>query len=87
MRLWLRPGRTALSGINPHPFLSGVHRVKKILIDSNSATTFTGYGVQVALLAARLADDGYDVAISATYGHPAGNGMGSWTTPSGSSAS
>jgi len=54
-----------------------------ILIHSNSAASFTGYGVQVALLAARLADDGHDVAISATYGHPAGNGMGSWTTPSG----
>ena len=55
----------------------------KILIHSNSPTSFTGYGVQVALLAARLADDGHDVAISATYGQPAGNGVGRWTTPSG----
>jgi glycosyltransferase involved in cell wall biosynthesis len=54
-----------------------------ILIHSNSPFTFTGYGVQVALLAARLADDGHDVAVSATYGHTAGNGLGSWTTPSG----
>lgn len=55
----------------------------KLLIHSNSATSKTGYGVQVALLAERLADDGYDVAISATYGQPAGNGVGQWVTPSG----
>jgi glycosyltransferase involved in cell wall biosynthesis len=55
----------------------------KFLIHSNSATSKTGYGVQVALLVNRLADDGHDVAISATYGHPAGNGIGSYVTPSG----
>ena len=55
----------------------------KVLLHSNSPTAATGYGVQTALLAARLTDDGHDVAISATYGHGANNGLGSWTTPSG----
>ena len=55
----------------------------KILLHSNSPTSKTGYGVQTALLAARLADDGHDVAISATFGHAASNGMGTWVTPSG----
>jgi hypothetical protein len=55
----------------------------KILIHSNSATSKTGYGVQVALLVDRMVADGHDVAISATYGHPAGNGIGVYTTPSG----
>jgi glycosyltransferase involved in cell wall biosynthesis len=55
----------------------------KILIHSNAPTSKTGYGVQVALLADRLVDDGHDVAISATYGQPAGNGVGHWTTRSG----
>jgi glycosyltransferase involved in cell wall biosynthesis len=55
----------------------------KLLIHSNSATSKTGYGVQTALLVDRLADDGHDVAISATYGQPAGNGIGQYTTPSG----
>ena len=55
----------------------------KILVHSNSATTKTGYGVQVALLVDRLVGDGHDVAISATYGHPAGNGIGRYVTPSG----
>ena len=36
----------------------------KILIHSNSPATFTGYGVQTALLAERLHDAGYEVAIS-----------------------
>ena len=40
----------------------------KILIHSNSPATFTGYGVQTALLAERLHDAGYEVAISATFG-------------------
>jgi len=55
----------------------------KILIHSNSATSKTGYGVQVALLVDRLVGDGHDVAISATYGHPAGNGVGNYKTPTG----
>ena len=55
----------------------------KILLHSNSANVKTGYGVQVALLAERLVNDGHQVAISATYGAPAGCGMTSWTTQSG----
>ena len=43
----------------------------KILLHSNSANVKTGYGVQVALLAERLVNDGHQVAISATYGAPA----------------
>ena len=55
----------------------------KLLIHSNSPTSKTGYGVQVALLVDRLVDDGHDVAISATYGQPAGNGVGQYLTSSG----
>lgn len=55
----------------------------KILLHSNSANVKTGYGVQVALLAERLINDGHQVAISATYGAPAGCGMTYWTTASG----
>ncbi len=55
----------------------------KILVHSNSATVATGYGVQTKLLVDRLVEDGHTVAISATYGHPAGCGMGTYTTPSG----
>ena len=40
----------------------------KVLIHSNAPTVYTGYGVQCALLARRLRDDGHDVAISCTYG-------------------
>ena len=53
----------------------------KLLLHSNGPTSPTGYGVQVALLAARLADDGHEVAISCNHGQQAG--IGSWTTPSG----
>jgi glycosyltransferase involved in cell wall biosynthesis len=55
----------------------------KLLIHSNAPTSKTGYGVQTQLLVDRLVADGHDVAVSATYGQPAGNGMGSYTTPSG----
>ena len=55
----------------------------KILVHSNSATVATGYGVQTKLLVDRLVEDGHKVAISATYGHPAGCGMGTYVTPSG----
>jgi glycosyltransferase involved in cell wall biosynthesis len=55
----------------------------KVLLHTNSPTSFTGYGVQAALLVDRLVEDGYDVAVSATYGHPGGNGMGTYTTRSG----
>lgn len=53
----------------------------KLLIHSNAPTVKTGYGVQVALLADRLASDGHDVAVSATWGQPAG--VGAWISPSG----
>jgi glycosyltransferase involved in cell wall biosynthesis len=55
----------------------------KILIHSNGPNAYTGYGVQVALLAERLVDDGHDVAISATYGQPSGTGVGQWRTSTG----
>ena len=55
----------------------------KILLHSNSATVKTGYGVQIALLADRLADDGHQVAISATYGAPAATGLTTWISPRG----
>ena len=55
----------------------------KFLVHSNSATVATGYGVQTKLLVDRLVGDGHQVAISATYGHPAGCGMGTYVTPSG----
>ena len=51
----------------------------KYLIHSNSATSKTGYGVQTALLAERLADDGHDVAISCNFGHQVG--VREWPTP------
>ena len=55
----------------------------RLLIHSNGPTSKTGYGVQVALLAARLADDGHEVAVSCNHGHQ--NGIGEWLTPSGKS--
>lgn len=55
----------------------------KLLIHSNAPTVMTGYGVQTALLVERLAADGYEVAVSATFGHAPNTGMGSWTTPQG----
>ena len=48
----------------------------KILIHSNGPNAKTGYGVQVAQLAERLHDSGYDVAISATFGQQ--GSTGSW---------
>ena len=53
----------------------------KLLLHSNGPRSGTGYGVQTALLAARLAADGHQVAISCTHGHDAGIGM--WETPAG----
>ncbi len=53
----------------------------KILLHGNSPRSNTGYGVQIALLAARLADDGHDVVVSCTHGQQ--TGMGAWKTPSG----
>ena len=55
----------------------------KFLLHSNAPTVKTGYGVQTALLADRLTLAGHEVAISATFGHAPGTGMGSWTTPHG----
>lgn len=55
----------------------------KIIVHSNSPLSKSGYGVQCALLVDRLVDDGHDVAVSATYGHPASLGVGSYTTRSG----
>ena len=55
----------------------------KLLIHSNGPEAKTGYGVQTQLLVDRLVADGHDVAVSATYGQPAGTGMGSYVTPSG----
>lgn len=54
---------------------------KKILIHSNGPTVKTGYGVQCALLAERLADAGYEVAVSCTFGQQ--GSIGTWRTPSG----
>lgn len=50
--------------------------MRKILIHSNGPNTKTGYGVQVAMLAERLHDAGFDVAISATFGQQGSSG--SW---------
>lgn len=44
----------------------------KILLLSNSPTAGTGYGVQAAMLADRLAGIGHDVAISCNFGHQVG---------------
>ena len=53
----------------------------KYLIHSNAPTVATGYGVQCALLADKLAADGHQVAVSATWGQQ--SGVGSWLSPSG----
>lgn len=53
----------------------------KILIHSNGPNVATGYGVQTALLADRLADAGHEVAVSCTFGNQAG--VTQWTSPSG----
>ena len=53
----------------------------KLLIHSNSPKSPTGYGVQVAMLATRLAADGHEVAVSCTHGQE--NGIGVWETPLG----
>ena len=55
----------------------------KILIHSNGPTSKTGYGVQTQLLVDRLVGDGHKVAVSATYGQPAGTGLGTYVTPTG----
>ena len=55
----------------------------KLLLHGNSPTVATGYGVQIALLADRLANDGHEVAVSSTYGNPSACGVSSWTSPSG----
>ena len=48
----------------------------RILLHSNGPNVPTGYGIQTALLARRLRDDGHDVAISTYYGHQ--TGLGKW---------
>jgi glycosyltransferase involved in cell wall biosynthesis len=53
----------------------------KILLHSNSPRSKTGYGVQTALLATRLAADGHQVAVSCNHGQD--DGIGEWTTPNG----
>ena len=53
----------------------------KFLIHSNAPTVPSGYGVQTALLADRLAADGHEVAVSCTWGHQVNLGM--WRSPSG----
>jgi len=53
----------------------------KLLIHSNSPKSPTGYGVQVALLADRLCQDGHEVAVSCTHGQE--TGIGVWETPHG----
>lgn len=55
----------------------------KILIHSNGPEVKTGYGVQVAMLADRLVEDGHTVGVSSTYGHLSSQGIGRWTTPHG----
>lgn len=53
----------------------------KLLLHSNSPKSPTGYGVQIALLAERLAADGHEVAVSCTHGQE--TGIGIWETPQG----
>lgn len=53
----------------------------RVLIHSNAPTAPTGYGVQTRYLATMLAADGYDVAVSCTWGHQ--GRIGVWTTPNG----
>ncbi|HUV18009.1 MAG TPA: glycosyltransferase [Ilumatobacteraceae bacterium] len=53
----------------------------KFLIHSNAPTIATGYGVQTAYLADRLAEAGHEVAVSCTYGHQ--GLIGSWKSPKG----
>lgn len=55
----------------------------KFLIHSNAPTAATGYGVQAALLADRLAGDGHEVAVSCTWGHQ--TGITTWRSPGGHS--
>lgn len=54
---------------------------KKILIHSNAPHVKTGYGVQCALLCDRLAEAGYEVAVSCNYGQQ--GAIGAWITPHG----
>ena len=53
----------------------------RVLIHSNAPTAPTGYGVQTRYLATMLAADGYDVAVSCTWGHQ--GRIGEWTSPNG----
>lgn len=53
----------------------------KILIHANGPTAPTGYGVQCALLADRLAEAGHQVAVSCTYGQQ--GQVSTWTSPRG----
>lgn len=48
----------------------------RFLIHANGPHVSTGYGVQCALLAERLKNDGHDVAVSCTYGQQ--GATGSW---------
>ena len=51
------------------------------MILSNAPFVGTGYGVQCAHLVDRLASDGHQVAVAATWGHQVG--VRNWTSPSG----
>lgn len=53
----------------------------RIAVLSNDPTIRTGYGVQCGLLVDRLAGDGHEVAVFATFGQA--QGMGKWTSPGG----
>lgn len=48
----------------------------RLILHSNSPVMPTGYGIQTALLAARLRDAGHEVAISVYSGHDIG--LGTW---------
>lgn len=53
----------------------------RILLHGNSPHVKSGYGVQIAMLADRLAELGHDVAVSSTYGQQGGSGV--WSTTHG----
>ena len=58
-----------------------MRRRNRVIIHSNAPTAATGYGVQTRYLARMLAADGYEVAVSCTWGHQAQ--VGEWTSPDG----
>lgn len=51
----------------------------RILLHSNAPNVSTGYGVQARQLLPQMAEDGHEVACSATYGQQ--GSMGAWTHP------